>query len=133
MGGTCHTRAPTLPLRGPFRGRQRSFGIADWQTAISFNMLPDQPSFGVGDIRVQDLRLGVDAIRKVYRDIQVGRITVAHTVKGDTSGVAFHPGCRRPVECAYPLAYPPAAPSPTDVDRVLGAAACNQVNTRTVR
>lgn len=130
-----------MPHQSTYKAAQRaileaargSFGIADWQTAVGFNMLPYQPPFGVGDIRVQDLRPRIDTVRQVHRDIQVGRVTAAHSVKGNAASVAFHPGCRRPMECAYPLAYPPAAPRPTDVDRVLGAATRNHIYARTVR
>ena len=108
-------------------------GVADWQAAVCVDMLPDQPPFGVGDVRVQDLRPRVDTVRQAHRDIKVRRITAAHSVKGNAPSMAFHAGCRRPVKCAYPLAYPPAAPRPTDVDRIVRAAARNHIDTRTIR
>lgn len=44
----------------------RSFRVAHRQAAMRLDMLPDQPSLGVGDVRVQDFRLGVDAVRQVH-------------------------------------------------------------------
>lgn len=126
FGWQCvHQSTYKAAQRAILEAARGSFGIADWQTAVGFNMLPYQPPFGVSDIRVQDLRPGVDTVRQVHGDIKVRRITAEHTVKGNAPSMAFHAGCRRPVKCAYPLAYPPAAPRPTDVDRVLGAAARN--------
>ena len=61
---------------------------------MRLDMLPDQPSFGIGDVGVQDFRLGVDAVRQVHRNEQASRVAVEHAVERDAPGMALLPSGR---------------------------------------
>ncbi|SMY08061.1 hypothetical protein LOM8899_02209 [Flavimaricola marinus] len=53
------------------------------------NILPNQPPFGIGDVRAQDFRPSVDTIWQVHGHEQVGCVAVEHTMECDTSGMPF--------------------------------------------
>ncbi len=61
---------------------------------MRLDMLPDQPSLGIGNVGMQDFRFGVDAIWQVHRNEQALRVAIEHAVKRDAPGMAFPPGGR---------------------------------------
>lgn len=58
---------------------------------MRLDMLPDEPSLGIGDVGVQDFRLGIDAVWQVHRNEQASHVAVEHAVERDTLGMAFLP------------------------------------------
>lgn len=74
--------------------RCRSFRVAHRQAAMRLDMLPDQPSLGISDVRMQNFRLGVDAVRQVHRNEQASHVTIEHAMERDAPGMAFLPGGR---------------------------------------
>ncbi len=72
----------------------RSFRVAHRQLTMRLDMLPDQPSFGLGDVGVQDFRLGVDAIGQVHRNEEASRVATERAVERNAPGMAFPPGGR---------------------------------------
>ena len=61
---------------------------------MRLDMLPDQPSLGIGDVGMQDFRLGIDAVWQVHRNEQASRVAIEHAVERDAPRMAFLPGGR---------------------------------------
>ncbi len=61
---------------------------------MRLDMLPDQPSLGIGNVGMKDFRLGVDVVRHVHRNEQASRVAIEHAVKRDAPGMAFPPSGR---------------------------------------
>jgi hypothetical protein len=100
---------------------------------MRFNVFPDHPALGIGNVGAKDFWVGVNPVGQVYGNPQSRCVTVELIMKCDAPSMPFLPRYCRPVEITYPTAYPFRTPSPAYVNRIGWDTSRNDIDARALR